>query len=283
MYPILFNLGPFSLHTYGLAMAVAFGLGIWIAMKRADSRGFGGKFALDLSILILIFSLLGARFTYVVTHWDQFAPHPLDVISPIQHNGQIGIAGLVLLGGVAAAFLTVFVYARKKGYTFLAATDLLIPSTALGIAIGRIGCFFNGCCFGTPTSLFWGVTFPRNSPVGDVYPPGTCVHPTQLYETVAMLILFAALMTYDKKRHPTGQVTGIFLVVYGVWRCFNESLRWYEPEMILWQSGAFRLTLSQVLSAIMVICGIVLMWRSRRKNAILPQSGNAGSHGDAAA
>src|SRR5512140_20101 len=126
-------------------MALAFGLGIWITMRRAEAQGYGGKFALDLSILILIFSLVGARFTYVVTHWDEFAEHPLDIVSPVQHNGQIGIAGLVLLGGVAAAFLTVYIYARKKGHTFLATTDLFIPSTALGIAIGRIGCFFNGC------------------------------------------------------------------------------------------------------------------------------------------
>jgi phosphatidylglycerol---prolipoprotein diacylglyceryl transferase len=264
VYPILFTIGPFSLHTYGLAMAVAFGLGIWVAMKRAEAHGFGSKFALDLSVLILIFSLVGARFAYVVTHWDEFAGHPLDVISPIQHNGQIGIAGLVLLGGVGAAFLTVYLYARKRGHSFLAVTDLFIPSTALGIAIGRIGCFFNGCCFGKPSVLPWAVAFPADSLAGYVY-PNDCVQPTQLYETIAMLILFGSLMLYDRKRHPTGRMTGIFLIAYGVWRFFNESLRWYEHEMIIWQTDAFRLTVSQVLSAIMVICGAWLLWKSYRK------------------
>jgi len=278
VYPILFTIGPFSLHTYGLAMAVAFGLGIWVAMHRAESHGFGGKYALDLSIYILIFSLVGARFTYVVTHWDEFADHPSDIISPFQHNGQIGIAGLVLLGGVGAAFLTVYFYARRKGRGFLSTTDLFIPSTALGIAIGRVGCFFNGCCFGKPSVLPWAVAFPKDSLAGSVF-PNDCLQPTQLYETLAMLLLFGAMMLYDRKRHPTGRMTGIFLVAYGVWRYFNESLRWYEHEMILWQTDAFRLTFSQVLSAIMVICGVALLWASYRKKAekIEPKAAGVGA------
>jgi len=263
LYPILFTIGPFSLHTYGLAMAVAFGMGIWVAMKRAEAHGFGSKYALDLSIYILIFSLVGARFTYVVTHWDEFNDHLLDIVSPIQHNGQVGIAGLVLLGGVAAGFLTTFFFARRRGHTFLATTDLFMPSAALGIAIGRIGCFFNGCCFGkecTSGGLFCTV-FPKDSLAGYVY-PNTPVMPTQLYETAAMLVLFAGLMIYDRKRHPEGRMTGIFLIAYGVWRYFNESLRWYEHEMILFENDTMRLTFSQLLSVIMVICGIVLLWRS---------------------
>ena len=275
MYPVLFTIGPFSLHTYGLAMALAFGLGIWVAMKRAEPHGFGAKNALDLSIYILIFSLVGARFTYVVTHMDEFTDHPLDMISPIQHNGQIGIAGLVLLGGVAAAFLTVYVFARRKQTPFFAITDIFIPSTALGIAIGRLGCFFNGCCFGEPTHLPWGMKFPKDSLAGSIF-PDTFIQPTQLYETTAMLILFAFLLLYDKKRHPTGRVTGIFLIAYGAWRYFNESLRWYEHEMILWQTDAIRLTFSQVLSAAMVLCGIVLMVASFRKKAEKPIPSKAG-------
>ena len=162
-------------------MAVAFGLGIWITTRRSEPRGFTPKFVLDLSVLILIFSLVGARFLYVVTHWGEFADHPLDTISPVQSNGQIGIAGLVLLGGVIAAFATVYIYSRRKGFAFFAVTDLFIPATALGIAVGRLGCFFNGCCFGMPAHEPWCVVFPPDSLAGEVF-PGTCVHPTQLYE-----------------------------------------------------------------------------------------------------
>lgn len=262
MHPIIFNFGPFSLHSYGLAMAVAFAMGIWVAVKRAERRGFGGKFALDIAMLILVFSLVGARFLYVVTHWSEFADHPFDIISPVQSNGQIGISGLVLLGGVLAAFATVFIFSRRKGYSFFSITDLLIPSTALGIAIGRIGCFFNGCCFGEPTALPWCVVFPEGSLAGYVYPQ-TCIHPTQLYEALYMLVVFAALLLYDRKPRATGLLTGIFLAAYGVGRFFIESLRWYENEMILLQSGTVRVTISQIISAAMVVCGIALILRSR--------------------
>ena len=241
-------------------MAVAFGLGIWIAMKRADARSIGGKYALDLAVLILIFSLVGARAMYVITHWNEFADHPLDAISPIQHNGQIGIAGLVLLGGVIAGFITAWYYSRRKQVPFLATTDLFVPSLALGIAVGRLGCFFNGCCFGLPSDLPWACTFPPESLAGEVY-PGVHVHPTQLYESSYMLLVFAILMIADRKPMLRGVVTGWFLLLYGVGRFFIEMLRWYEHEMILF--AAPRFTLSQLLSAAMIILGIILIVRGR--------------------
>jgi phosphatidylglycerol---prolipoprotein diacylglyceryl transferase len=267
LHPILFEFGPFSLHTYGLAMAAAFGVGIWITTRRAEPRGFSPKFVLDLSVLILIFSLLGARFLYVVTHWGEFAAHPLDVISPFQSNGQIGIAGLVLLGGVIAAFATVFYYSRRRGFAFFAVTDLFIPATALGIAIGRLGCFFNGCCFGLPTSLPWGLVFPSDSLAGSVF-PGTCVHPTQIYESLWMLLVFAGLLLWDRRARGLGQLTGLFLLFYGIGRFYIESLRWYEHQMILFQIGAARLTISQVLSAAMILCGAALIARSLKQPAV---------------
>jgi phosphatidylglycerol:prolipoprotein diacylglycerol transferase len=264
LHPILFSIGPFSLHTYGLAMAVAFAAGILLAMRRAKDRGLGSQFALDLSVLILIFSLIGARATYVIAHFDEYREHPLDAISPIQHTGQIGIEGLVLLGGVAAALVTIWFYAGRKGKPFLAVTDLLAPSTALGIAVGRLGCFFNGCCFGTPTDLPWGVRFPAGSLAAYVY-PGQCVHPTQLYETLFTLLIFAFLMLYDRRPRLTGSVTGWFLVLYGAGRFLNEYLRWYEADMLVWRSDGFRVTGSQVGSLVMIIAGVVLLIAIRRK------------------
>jgi phosphatidylglycerol:prolipoprotein diacylglycerol transferase len=244
-------------------MALAFAAGILVAMRRAKGRGLGSQFALDLSVLILIFSLVGARATYVITHWDEYREHPLDAISPVQHTGQIGIEGLVLLGGVIAAFITIWVYARIKSKPYFAVTDLLAPPTALGIAIGRLGCFFNGCCFGLPTNLPWGVRFPAGSLAAYVF-PGQCVHPTQLYETIYTLLIFAFLMLYDRRPRPTGRITGLFMVLYGLGRYFNEQLRWYESEMVLWQTASFRLTFSQAISLLMIVAGILLVVRSLR-------------------
>ena len=275
MHPILIDFGPFALHSYGLAMAVAFGLGIWIAMKRADARGIGGKYALDLAVLILIFSLVGARATYVVTHWSEFADHPFDAISPVQHTGQIGIAGLVLLGGVIAGFITAWYYSRKKQIPFLVTTDLFIPSLALGIAVGRLGCFFNGCCFGLPSDLPWACTFPTDSLAGDVY-PGVHIHPTQLYESAYMLLVFAGLMLGDRKAPARGVLTGWFLLLYGFGRFFVEMLRWYEHEMILFSTPRF--TFSQLISLVMIIAGVVLIVRGRRSPTIQQAASVSKSH-----
>jgi len=268
LYPILVDFGPFSLHTYGLAMAVAFGLGIWVAMKRADRFGVGSKYAVDLSVMILIFSLVGARATYVVTHWSEFADHPLDAISPVQSSGQIGIAGLVLLGGVIAGFLTAWIYGRRHQVAFLTTTDVFVPSLALGIAIGRLGCFFNGCCFGYPSDLPWACVFPPDSLAGDVF-PGLHVHPTQLYESAYMLLVFGGLLLADRRRKPLGMLTGIFLLLYGIGRFFVEMIRWYEGEMILIQSPRF--TFSQLISAVMVVAGVVLMVRAK-KRGVMPEA-----------
>lgn len=260
MHPIIFELGPFALHSYGLALAVAFGLGIWIADKRAVARGLDHKFAVDLSVLILIFSLIGARATYVLTHLDEFAEHPWDAISPVQHNGKIGIAGLVLLGGVVAGFATALYFAKKRNVKFLTITDIFVPSLALGIACGRLGCLLNGCCFGLPTDLPWGIHFPDGSMASDVF-GAACVHPTQLYESLYMLVVFAFLLVLDRRALALGKLTGWFLLLYGSGRVLIEQIRWYEASMILWQSGNARLTFSQTVSLAMILCGIILLVR----------------------
>ncbi len=257
MFPVIYEIGPFSLHSYGLMMATAFGCGIWIAMRRAPQRGIESKFILDLAVLTLIFSLVGARATYIFTHLDEFQGRWLDTISPIQSNGKIGIAGLVLLGGVVAGFAAAYVITRRKKVGFLTVTDVLIPSLALGIAFGRMGCFLNGCCPGSPGEFGWCMVFPESSLTGSIY-PNIHVHPTQLYETLAMLVVFAVLLLFDRKPRPLGMLTGLFLVLYGVWRFYLEGMRWYEEGMILTSFGDMQFTLSRLISAGMVIVGIFL-------------------------
>jgi phosphatidylglycerol:prolipoprotein diacylglycerol transferase len=139
----------------------------------------------------------------------------------------------------------------------------MMPSLALGIAFGRLGCFFNGCCFGLPGHTGLCVVFPEESLAGSVF-PHTHIHPTQLYETTAMLILFAGLLLFDRKPRAIGLLTGLFLLVYGAWRYYVEGIRWYESSMILAQSDAMRFTLSQLISVIMVIVGIVFILKARK-------------------
>jgi len=271
LHPELFKIGPFALHSYGLMLALAFGFGIWIATKRAPKRGVTGQAIMDISVASLLIGLLGGRIAYVVTHWDEFEGRLIDIISPIQSDGTIGIAGLVLLGGVVAGFGGAYWMAKRKGTSFMNVTDIMIPSLALGIAFGRLGCFLNGCCFGNVCDLPWGVVFPESSLAGSVF-PHQHIHPTQLYETAAMIALFGFLLWRDRARLLEGVLTGYFLTLYGVWRYYVEGLRWYEAGMIFGSIGDHRITFSRIISAAMVVVGIYLI---ARKNAPAPPDAHA--------
>jgi phosphatidylglycerol:prolipoprotein diacylglycerol transferase len=174
----------------------------------------------------------------------------------------------VLLGGVIGGVVAAYAYARAKKLPWLLVFDVLTPSLVIGIAIGRIGCFLNGCCFGFPTDLPWGCTFPEGSLAGSVY-PNTPVHPTQFYEMLLMLVLLIILLRYDRVSHPQGRTFALFLMAYGVARGWVEGLRWYESDKIAGYIGSFRLTGSQVVSAFMLIGGIFLWIYAARKK--IPQ------------
>lgn len=249
-------------------MALAFGFGIWIAAKRAPGRGVPGQAIMDISVAALLFGLAGGRIAYVFTHWREFEGHWIDTISPIQSDGTIGIAGLVLLGGVVLGFGGAYWMARRKGAQFLTVTDIMVPSLALGIAFGRIGCFLNGCCFGNECDLPWGVVFPESSLAGSVY-PHVHIHPTQLYESIAMVMLFLFLLWRDRTPLGKGVLTGTFLILYGIWRYYVEGLRWYEDGMIFGHIGDHRITFSRIISAAMVVIGVYLI--SRKSEPDSPQ------------
>lgn len=247
-------------------LAIAFGLGIWLSSKRAPRRGVEGAAISDISVAALLFGLGGGRIAYVFTHWHEFEGRLLDIISPIQSDGTIGIAGLVLLGGVIAGFGGAYWMARKRGAAFLTVTDIMIPSLALGIAFGRIGCFLNGCCFGLPSNLPWAVVFPESCSAGSVY-PHQHIHPTQLYETLAMVVLFFFLLWRDRAELAQGALTGWFLMLYGIWRYFVEGLRWYEQGMVYGALGEHRVTFSRIISAVMIVIGIYLIRRRPKEQA----------------
>ncbi|MFH1011906.1 MAG: prolipoprotein diacylglyceryl transferase [bacterium] len=266
MHPTLFHLGPLTLHSYGLMITLAFIAAIWLTGRRARKTGLPQHFAVDISFVLIIVSLVSARLTYVVGHWSEFRNYPLDIISPIQHDGTIGIAGLVLLGGVTGGIVATIIYVRAKKLPLLLVLDVLSPPVVIGIAIGRIGCFLNGCCFGFPTELPWGCVFPEESLAGFIY-PHTPIHPTQLYDLLLMVILFALLLLLERRPHRQGQTFSFFLMGYAVARFWVEGLRWYEPNLIPAFIGSLQLTGSRIVSMVMFIAGLILWIRLRRRPA----------------
>lgn len=254
MHPVLLDLGRFKLHSYGVMIFLAFALGLLLAIHRAKRVGIPAQTVSDLTLVLMISGLLGARLTYVVGHLSEFKGRWLDIISPVQSDGTIGIAGLVLLGGFITATLVGAWYLRRKGVPFLKMGDLMAPSISLGIALGRIGCFLNGCCFGIPTHLGWGVQFPPHSLAGSVY-PHQHIHPTQIYEFLYSGMITLYLLHRDKHKRFEGELFLLLIILYGFFRFFNEMVRHYSPSYRLVLFDGVHLTGSMMVSAIMVGVG----------------------------
>ncbi|MDK9701042.1 MAG: prolipoprotein diacylglyceryl transferase [bacterium] len=262
MHSELFRIGPFALHSYGLMVFLGFAFGIWLSARRADNRGFSREIVYDASLWILISSLLGARFLYIVTHLDDFRGRWLDTISPIQSDGTIGIAGLVLLGGVIFAIAALILYSRLKKIPLFTLTDILVPGLAVGEFFGRIGCFLNGCCFGLPSHLPWAVVFPSTCPAGAQF-PDTPVQPTQLYMSLAALLTVFVLLYAERWLKKPGQLFGLYLTIYGPVRILIESIRWYESSMKPFSDLGSAVTVSQMLSVGIFLGGLYLLRRKQ--------------------
>jgi phosphatidylglycerol:prolipoprotein diacylglycerol transferase len=251
MFPVLFKIGPLAVHSYGFLVAVAFLTGLVISVFYAKKEGIGNQIILDLAIYVIISAIVGARIFYVLGQWDYYRSNPVEIL--MLQNG-----GLVFLGGLLFSILTVVIYARIKGLPLLKLLDALTPGTALGYAIGRIGCFLNGCCFGLPTKLPWGLVFPPGS-LAALYFPGENIHPTQLYSSLSVLLVFFVLFWLYRRKKFDGQILFWGLILYAVYRFLVEFLR-YSPFHWL------QLTPSQWLSIALFIFGIWGLIRYRKSS-----------------
>lgn len=208
MYPILFEVFGIKIFSYGTMMAVAFALAIVLAMLRARKEGVEPELILDLGLLIIISSMVGSRIIYIINSPGEFLNKPFDVF-------KIWQGGLVFYGGLIFAYLSAYFYLRWKKANVWKVADILAPSIAVGQALGRIGCFLFGCCYGKPVS--WGFVFHTN--------PGAHVHPTQLYSSGKDLLIFALLVLFRNKKKFDGQVFGLYLMLYAVARFVVEFWR----------------------------------------------------------
>ena len=187
MYPILLKIGSITVYSYGFMLALGVGVSLILIMRKARKEGIDEEAVLDLTIITVLSGLIGARLFYVFFYdWEYYRLNPLQILD-FRNEGLVWYGAFIL--GAAAALL----YVRIKRLSFWRTFDLFAPYLALGYAFGRIGCFLNGCCFGTPTDLPWGVVFPGL----DAVPR----HPAQLYSTLLSLGLFAFLLwLYPRRR-----------------------------------------------------------------------------------
>ncbi len=266
MFPQLFKIGPFAVHTYGVLLALAFILGITITRKRAIAAGEDEEHVINLSYIIMIASIIGARLFYVLFHIEEFRGRWKYVYWPVQEDGTIGIGGLILLGGVVFAFIAAYFYLRHYKLGYLKYLDIFAPAVPLGIFLGRLGCFFNGCCFGKQCDAPWGVVFPNHSPAGAVM-GHTHIHPTQLYESFYNLLLFILLLWLGNKiyKKNNGTLISLFLIGYGIERFIVDFFRYYESQMFIVPGLDF----NQIVSLVMIASGCAVLLYIKKE----PQSG----------
>lgn len=229
MRPTLINLGPVPIRSYGVMVLLGFLLALWYATTMARRRMEGRKpnepgvitpdHVFDMSLIGLFVSILCARLLYVLLDLKEFRENPAEVF-------KIWTGGISIHGALVGGVLTVWWYCRRHKLPFLAFTDICAPAFAIGYAVGRIGCFLNGCCYGHACNLPWAVQFRAEDQHGLVTAPS---HPTQIYATLMSLAIFVAVNRMLRRPHRDGVVFLSYLALYCVYRFIDEYFRRYGP------------------------------------------------------
>ena len=251
MYPVLLKIGNFSLYTYGLFIAVSFIVGIIVARHEAGRLEEDQDKIMDLCFYVLLAAIVGSRLFYVLTNLEMFVSDPLEIL-------RIWNCGLVFYGGFIAALITAIIYLKKKKMLLFKTADIMAPPLAIGHAIGRMGCFFAGCCYGNACDLPWAVIFTNPDSLA---PVNIAVHPTQLYSFVANLLIFIFLWFFRKRKRYDGQLFWIYVFLYGVSRFLIEIFRGDFRGDFLFEV----LSISQVIGAFMALISVIMLILFRRR------------------
>lgn len=243
MFPVLYK-GPFFIiYTYGVFVALAFLIGAALLSDEAKRRGLDEDVIYNLCFLLLLTGIISARLLYVVLNWDYFKTDLWEVIK-LQHGG------LVWFGGWAGAVLGGFFYIKRKRLSVVAIFDLFAPYTALAQSIGRIGCFFNGCCYGREGS--WGVFFPAH---------GRILWPVQLLDALSLLVIFV-ILRLTREKLEKGRTFIFYLMLVSLQRFLMEFIR---ADM---RPFYFGLSIFQWISVVLFTGGIftyvLLSWKKKR-------------------
>ena len=252
MHPVLFQIGPLTIYTYGVFVASGFILGISLALRQAKKEGYDPQTILDLVFYIILAGIIGSRIFYVIQNFVSYRNSPLDVF-------KIWEGGLVFSGGLLFAVPVGFILIKRQRLSFWEMFDLLAPSLAIGQALGRIGCFYAGCCYGLPTQLPWGVTFTHPQSLAL---KGVPLHPTQLYHSSACFIIFFILIYFRKHLRFTGQLSCLYLGLHSLSRVIIEFFRG-DPRVWLWGQT---ITLTQTISVLLFLLALFLFFYFRHYN-----------------
>ena len=260
MYPELFSLGPITVYSYGVLLAISYLVGLWLAMRRARAWGLDANRVLDLGIYIIIAALIGAKLLLLVVDFDQFRRSPADLLSLARSGG-------VFYGGLILAVLVAFWYVHKHRLPLWTTCDVFAPGIALGHVTGRLGCLAAGCCYGRPTSLPWGITFTNPLAAANVGTPlGIPLHPTQIYEAGAELLILVVLLATEKRGRPfPGRTFWFYMLLYAISRFIIEFFRGDERGTV----GMF--STSQFISILLAPLAVAMLVYLSRQTTPAPK------------
>lgn len=254
MHPILFELGNWPVYSYGVLLAAAYLSALQFAVVRARRQGLDGARVMDLGIYLIIAALVGAKLMLVVVDFNYFMSQPGELLSLVR-------AGGVFYGGLIAAVGVAFWLVRRYGLSLWTTADLFAPGIALGHVIGRLGCLLAGCCYGRPTDVAWAVTFTDPVAAANVGTPlGVPLHPTQLYDAGAELVIMILLLATERRgRAFAGRTFWLYILLYGVSRFVIEFYRGDERGSLAGVST------SQFISIVVVPLAVaMLLWLRNR-------------------
>jgi len=255
MYPVILEIGPLTIYSYGLMMAIAFLVGGHLGSLELPRKGLPAEAASSIVVSAAVGGLVGARLLAILDDWSGFLADPMAAI----FTGS----GFVFFGGLIGGFLAVTWTIRRYQLPWLPTVDCVAPSLAIGHALGRIGCELAGDGdWGVTTTLPWGRAYP-NAIIGWDYPPGVYVHPTPIYEAIAYSALFAFLWSIRKRPYPDGTIFWLYLLLSSIARFSIEFIR-INPRL------AFGLSEAQLISIVLAIIGTTMLLLNRAHGARAP-------------
>ncbi len=241
MYPILCKIGPLTIYTYGFFVFLGVVLGCIICSREAVNQGINKDIFSNIFFWVLITGFLGARVFYIIIEWQGFLNDPWAFI--------FSNSGFVFYGGVVFGISSLYFLSRKYKISFFKLSDILSLGAPLAHALGRVGCFFYGCCYGIVSNSFLGVLFPPDSPAGFL---GVKVIPIQLVSSFFLLIIFGILMFIKRKKKFDGQLFMFYILLYSIFRFCVEFFRG-DPR-----GKVICLSTSQFISLVMIVLTLYL-------------------------
>ncbi len=252
MHPILFKIGPFTIYTYGVMIAVGVLFGLFIVRREAKANGLDPDVYTDLCFYAIVAAVIGSRVFYVATNLDYFIRHPADAF-------KLWEGGLVFYGGFLFALPVVIFMLKKNRLPIGLSADIAAVAVPLAHGFGRIGCFMAGCCYGKTCNLPWAVTF--RDPVS-LAPVGIPLHPTQLYSSCSNFFIFVLLYSLRKKKSYDGQLLLAYISLYAFFRFIIEFFR--NDFRGVFIAG---LSISQVIALTMVCLAFIAHLVLKKRNS----------------